>query len=300
MVGRQWVCTNRLEGKTIVITGANSGIGKATAIMLANRGARIIMACRNLGSANGVKEEIMSAIPNKNIEVQHLDLSSMSSVRKFAKALHKTEEKIDVLINNAGAAGLADKKTEDGLQILMAINHFGPFLLTNLLLDLIRKAPEGRIIYVSSTAHRFHKFDINNLNCEKFTAGHWQLYCNCKLANIMTANYLAKQLQHTNVTVNSLHPGFINTNIIRRLKGTPLTMLINIAFKLFGKTPEEGAMTLLYLAASYEVEKVTGKYFSNCQESKCISNEALDTDLAEKVWKKSEELVKLKPEEKFL
>ncbi|XP_044739952.1 retinol dehydrogenase 13-like, partial [Chrysoperla carnea] len=158
-------CTSKqkLNGKTVIVTGANAGIGKEAAIDLAARGARVILGCRNLTLAESTKEEIISKTGNTNIIVYPLDFESLSSVRKFSKLVHESENRLDVLINNAGAVGLGNKTTEDGLHILMQVNHFGPFLLTNLLLDLLKQSAPSRIVNVSSFLYKFAILDPNNL-----------------------------------------------------------------------------------------------------------------------------------------
>ncbi|XP_039291949.1 retinol dehydrogenase 13 [Nilaparvata lugens] len=222
--------TNRLDGKTVLITGANAGIGRLITFELARRGARIIMACRNQETAKKTKEEVIEETKNDKLVIRKLDLSSLTSIRNFAKEIHETEEKIDILINNAGAYGLRNKKTEDGLNVLMQINHFGPFLLTNLLLDLVKKSAPSRIIFTSSVVNIFAKLDFDNLNFDKHHQ-YFRVYATSKLCNIMTANYLAKKLEGTGVTVNSLHPGMVKTEIFGNFYN--FTGFMSPVFKFF-------------------------------------------------------------------
>jgi len=287
---------NRMDGKTVIVTGANSGIGYETAYTLAARGARVILACRNLGSAHQAKANIVKLTGNENVEVKRLDLSSLWSVRQFARDILESEPRLDVLINNAGAGVIKNKKTGDDLQITWQVNHLAPFLLTHLLIGHMKKSAPSRIIFVSSMAHHFNKFDVNDMNCHNQHSS-WTTYCNTKLANILTANYLAKQLKGTGVTVNSLNPGLVDTNIFRRTKNPLYKLFFSSILDAFGKTPREGSATSLTLAVDLKLSDVTGKYFADCKESKCLSSLAQDPALAEKLWKKSAQLVNLTEDE---
>ncbi|XP_067000509.2 retinol dehydrogenase 11 isoform X3 [Anabrus simplex] len=282
----------RMNGKTVIVTGANSGIGKETARDLARRGARVILACRNLKLGKEAQDEIIETTGNKNVVLYKLDLASLSSVREFARTVIKMESRLDVLVNNAGAGGLPNKKSVDGLQILMQVNHFGPFLLTILLLDLLKKSAPSRIIMVSSLMHHFSTLKVDNLNYEKSFSGMMN-YADSKLANILMANELARKLKGTGITVNSLHPGAVMTEIWRYLPST-----FTIVFRLIFKTSLEGAQTSIYLAVSEDVEGVSGKYFVDCKEA-YMSRAARNEQLAKKVWEKSEELVSLKASERL-
>ncbi|KAJ4431260.1 hypothetical protein ANN_19857 [Periplaneta americana] len=284
----------RLDGKTVIVTGANTGIGKETARDLARRGAKVILACRDLKKAEEARDEIIASTGNINVKVQHLDLSSLSSVRQFAEHINKTELRLDVLINNAGAAGMNHKLTRDNLSIGMQVNHFGPFLLTCLLVGLLKKSAPSRIVMVSSILHKYANFDIDNLNSEKWF-GSTQVYNCSKLANILVANELARRLKGTGVTANSLHPGTVITDVWRRASRITKAFVFGI-LKFYVKDSVEGAQTTIHLAVSEEVEKVSGKYFVDCKEAK-PSKLALDEGLAKKLWEKSEMMVGLKSEE---
>ncbi|KAJ9593667.1 hypothetical protein L9F63_014792, partial [Diploptera punctata] len=259
--------TRRMDGKTVIVTGANTGIGKETAHDLAQRGAKVILACRDLKRGKEACENIIEKTGNKKVVLRHLDLSSLASVRKFANEIIKTELRLDVLINNAGAGGLGNKKTTDGLLIGMQINHFGPFLLTCLLLDLMKKSSPSRIIMVSSFNHKLAKFDIDNLNSEKWFSD-VQVYNCSKLANVLMANELANKLKGTEKkvwTVNSLHPGAVKTEILRRVPSFVLFFVNSLLIRPFFKNVRDGAQTTIHLAVSEEVEGVTGKYFADCK-----------------------------------
>ncbi|XP_044739647.1 retinol dehydrogenase 12-like [Chrysoperla carnea] len=287
-------CTSKmkLNGKTVIITGANAGIGKETAIDMAARGARVILACRNLKSAEETKQEIISKTENTNIFIYPIDFESLTSVRKFSQLIHENERRLDILINNAGAFELGNKTTEDGLHIIMQVNHFGPFLLTNLLLDLLKKSASSRIVNVSSAGHLFASLDPNNLN--KPGAG-FKNYANSKLCNILMSNELARKLEGTNVISNSLHPGAVRTSLLRNMQWFKRVFL-TLLFWFFYKDPKEGAQTTIHCAVCEKVDGFSGKYFQDCKEH-WTSRAAQDKQLSEKVWNASVRLVKLQKNE---
>uniref|UniRef100_A0A336MZZ0 CSON011012 protein n=1 Tax=Culicoides sonorensis TaxID=179676 RepID=A0A336MZZ0_CULSO len=204
----------RMDGKTVIITGANGGIGKETAKFLAKLGARVIMACRNLDAANSVRDEIIKETQNPNVIVKKLDLSSFRSVREFASEINRSEERLDVLLHNAGYANTFKKEvSEDGIEMTMATNHYGPFLLTHLLIDLLKKTDNSRIVVVASYLYKLARLNLNKLNPIGTLPGY--LYYVSKNANIMFTRELSKRLEGTGVTANSLHPGLVDTGIWR-------------------------------------------------------------------------------------
>ena len=230
---RRWaaggVCRSkaRLDGKTVIITGANTGIGLETAVDLAKRNARVILACRSVERGEKAAVEVRKRSNNDNAVFCQLDLASLESVRKFASKILEEEPRIDILINNAGVMALPQRTlTIDGFEMQFGTNHLGHFLLTNLLLDRIKEAPSARIVNVSSGAHRQGKMDFDNLNSEKSYVP-WVAYGTSKLANILFTRSLAKRLEGTNVTANSLHPGVINTELARHLS-LPIVSIIKI------------------------------------------------------------------------
>ena len=210
------VCQSKacLDGATVIITGGNTGIGKETAIDLAKRNARVILACRNREKGKKAVVEVRNESGNSDVHFRQLDLSSLTSVRKFAQEVLEEESRVDILINNAGIMYCSCTKTEDGFETQFVVNHLGHFLLTNLLLDRIKQAPEGRIVNVSSSAHTFSpQLNFSNINEPgNFYASHYA-YPRSKLANILFTKALAKRLQGTNVTVNALHPGVVATDM---------------------------------------------------------------------------------------
>lgn len=279
-----------MTGSVVIVTGANSGIGFETAVRLARRGAKVILACRDEKKGKEAAERISRLVKHAKVRYQYLDLCSLNSIREFVDKFKKTEAKLDVLINNAGASGMGLKKTQDGIIRDMQINHFGPFLLTLLLVPLLKKSAPSRVIIVSSVMHKFGTID--NIN-EEGKYGYLQTYCNSKLCNVLFSNELARRVEGTGVTVNSLHPGHVNTTLFRSTIFEKLRCLI--LYTLL-KTPEEGAQTAIYLAASDECSNVSGSYFVDCAEAQ-MAIRAENPAWASELWSLSEKLVGLKAEE---
>ncbi|XP_030754759.1 retinol dehydrogenase 14 [Sitophilus oryzae] len=281
----------KMNGKTVIVTGATGGIGKETARELAKRGARVIMACRNPDSGKAVRDEIVESTKNENVVVKKLDLSSQKSIRDFAQDILRTEQRLDVLLHNAGTAENKIVKTEDNLELTMATNHFGPFLLTHLLIDLLKRSAPSRIVIVASELYRLASVNLNNLN----PSSSWfppYLYYVSKYANIYFSNELARRLEGSGITTNCLHPGMIDSGIWRNVP-VPLNWPMKLIIKLFFKTPVQGCQTSVYLACSEDLQNVTGKYFMDCKET-TLSRAAMDMSKAKKLWELSEELVNLK------
>ncbi|KAK7078721.1 hypothetical protein SK128_005646 [Halocaridina rubra] len=293
-----------MDGRTVIVTGASAGIGLEAAKEFAARGARVILACRNLIKAEKVANDIKSLTGNSNVHVYALDTSSLESVRRFSKNILQNEENIHVLVNNAGIVGPQSKEiTVDGLELTMATNHYGHFLLTNLLLDKMIACAPGRVINVSSAAHMFtSKIDLRDLNCENRSYSATAAYALSKLCNILFTLELAEKLRGTGVTANSLHPGAVATEFFskedlqhpwyRKVMGSFMSLFV----KLVGKTSELGAQTTIYLGVSDDVKNLSGKYFEDCQMVKS-SYLARDRKLARALWEVSEVDVKLRPRE---
>ena len=289
------VCYSKemLDGKTVIITGANTGIGKQTAIDLAKRNARVIIACRNVERGKQAEKDIRNLSKNENVHFRLLDLASFASIKMFCSQILAEEPRLDILINNAGIMRCPNWKTEDGFEMQFGVNHLGHFLLTNLLLDRIKEAPAGRIVVVSSLGHKRAKEinfdDINSTQSydPKFAYGQ------SKLANNLFTIALHKRLAGTNVIVNCLHPGIIYTELGRYME-IPLWMkilLVPIALLIL-KTPWQGAQTTIYCAVDKEVDGVSGLYFSDCKRKE-PAPQALDELAAEKLWSLSAKLTGL-------
>ncbi|KAK7866945.1 hypothetical protein R5R35_014720 [Gryllus longicercus] len=288
------VCTSAasMRGKTVLVTGANSGIGKETAKEMARRGARVLMACRNQETAEKARAEVLAtAGEGASVEVVPLDLSSLESVRACAKRVLQSERRLDVLVHNAGYANtFARKLSADGHELTMATNHLGPFLLTHLLIDLLKRSKPARVVVVASELYRLARLDpATPLRPRALPA---YLYYVSKLANVHFTLELARRLEGSGVTANCLHPGMIDSGIWRNVP-FPLNLPVKLIAKGFFKTPEQGAQTSIFCAVSEELEGVSGKYYLDCKEHG-LSAAASDAAVAKKLWEKSEELVGLK------
>ncbi|HJQ71385.1 MAG TPA: SDR family oxidoreductase [Blastocatellia bacterium] len=275
-----------MTGKVALVTGANSGIGKETALALARMKANLVIVCRDNDRGRAALEEIKSKSDNPSVELMICDLSSQTQIRKLAEEFKQKHDRLDVLVNNAGVILTRRRVTEDGLEATFAINHLAYFLLTNLLLDLINKSAPARIVNVSSTVHKSATIDFNDLQSERSYSS-MRAYGQSKLANVLFTYELARRLEGTGVTVNCLHPGVIATNIFRDISG-----VVGAAAKLFLKSPRRGAETSIYLASSPEVEGITGKYFDDRRAVRS-SPESYDEAIAGRLWQVSERLTNL-------
>ncbi|MEJ7871019.1 MAG: SDR family oxidoreductase [Rubrobacteraceae bacterium] len=279
-----------MGGKVVLITGGTSGIGKATAIALAAMGASVTITGRNRERGEQAVMEVRRESGNEEVELILADLAVQAEVRRLAEEFRERYDRLDVLVNNAGLVISERTETPDGMEAQFAINHLAPFLLTNLLLDLLESSTPSRIVTVSSEGHRWGKVDLDDLQSRKRYRG-FPVYGMTKLANIMFTYELAERLSGTGVTANCLHPGGVSTNFGSNNSGV-LTLLFR-AFKPFMRTPEQGADTVIYLASSPDVEGMTGKYLAD-RKIKVASNAAYDEGLQKRLWEKSEELTGLK------
>ena len=278
--------STQLSGKTCIVTGANTGIGKETAFGLARLGATVVMVCRDRERGEAAQREIKQQSRNDRLELMIYDFSSQNSIRQFAKDFKQLHDRLDVLVNNAGVVLRVRSMTEDGLESTFAINHLGYFLVTNLLLDVLKKSAPSRIVSVASTAHKYGKLDLNawptGRDYSSFAA-----YANSKLANVLFTYELARRLEGTGVTANCLHPGGVGTNLFR---GLP--KFLQALIKLVTISPERGARTSIYLASSPEVEGVTGKYFARRRQQKS-SQASHNEEAGRRLWELSAELTGL-------
>lgn len=281
---------SHISSKTCLITGANSGIGKVTARVLAQMGARVVIVCRNLERGEPALQEIRRESGNSSVELMTCDFSSQSQIRHLAEEFKSRHDRLDILINNAGLMMKKRAITEDGFEMTFAVNHLGYFLLTNLLLDVIKRSAPARIVNVASEAHRGGHINFDDLQSEREFSS-MLAYRQSKLANILFTYELARRLEGTSVTANCLHPGIIATDIARRFP-----WFIRVPFKLFFTGVEKGAETTVYLATSPGVEGVTGKYFDKKSESRS-SRESYDREVARRLWEVSEEMTGLKKEQ---
>ncbi len=274
-----------LNGKTALVTGATSGIGLVTARELARLGAQVTIVSRNAGKCASVAEAIRTETGNP-VEFIQADLSSLAGIKQAASDFKQRHTRLEILVNNAGALFVRRAITVDGYEMTFALNHLSYFMLTNLLLDILKASAPARIVNVSSHAHVGASIDFDDLQGEKHFNG-MKSYGQSKLANVCFTYELAHRLEGTGVTANALHPGFIASGFARN-NG----LLYNFGMSVIGlfiRQPQQGAQTSIYLASSPEVEGVTGKYFVDCKEVR--SNPlSYDKTLSEKLWQISSEL----------
>jgi len=280
-----------MKNKIVLITGANRGIGKETTRALARKGATIVMACRNLEKAESVGEMIQRESKNPNIQAMKLDLASLQSVRNFTREFKARYEKLDVLINNAGVFSMKREETEEGFELTMGVNHLGHFLLTHELLPLLEKTAEARIINLSSNAHYSADLDLEDLHFKRRKYSGIKAYGASRLATVFFTQELAERLKEKDITVNSLHPGHVDTNMwdLWGPERKWYQSIINGIIKFFLISAEEGAQTSIYLASSNEVKGITGKYFAK-KKMKAASKKCSNIKLQKELWQLSERL----------
>ncbi|XP_029316890.1 dehydrogenase/reductase SDR family member 13-like [Cottoperca gobio] len=281
-----------IAGKTVIITGGNTGIGKATALHLARKGARVILACRNRDKAEGAIADIQQETGSTDVCYMQLDLASLKSVRCFTETFLKTESRLDLLINNAGLVG--DGRTEDGFGIQFGVNHLGHFLLSYLLLERLKEAGGGRVVTLSSMAYCWGHIDLEalmvnrHLGTGRYSWQFFQAYCNSKLCNVLFTHELAKRLKGSNVTCYSVHPGVVKTELSRHVSLWQKVFIEPVARLLF-LDPEAGAQTTLHCSLQEGIEVLSGRYFSCCAVQE-VCAEARDDVVARKLWEISESL----------
>ncbi|XP_002739902.1 retinol dehydrogenase 11-like [Saccoglossus kowalevskii] len=281
------MCPDRLDGKTVIITGGNSGIGKQTALELAKRGARVILACRNKDKGTMAANEITAITDNEDVLCMHCDLASLQSVRMFAQEFCNTEDRLDIIINNAGLLK-EHELTEDGYDIVFSSNHLGHFLLTNLLMDKLRENGGGRVINIASDMYMFGKINLENLN---HNSDRTQAYSNTKLCNVLFTHHLSKITKGTGVSTFSLHPGMINSDMKRNWYGW-LRAIEPMVSILFMKPVEHSIHTPVHCCVAPNLEQYSGSYFKGCTP-RWVLPFARDDVVAKGLWEKSERMVGL-------
>ncbi len=277
-----------LEGKICLVTGATSGIGKETALALAREGGTVVIVARNPEKGARVVQEIKDSTGNSNIDLLIADLSRQADVRNLATQFRQKYAYLHVLVNDAGAVYMRRQETVDGIEMTFGVNHLAGFLLTNLLLDMLKASAPSRIINVSSRAHVGAHLELDDLQGRKSYSG-FRAYGASKLANLYFTYELARRLEGTGVTVNALHPGFVRSNFGRN---NPGGIVVRALSALMGISVQKGALTSIYLATSPEVERVTGKYFVKCRPVRS-NHISYDRDIARRLWDISEELTGL-------
>ena len=278
-----------MDGKTCLVTGATSGIGRGVAEELARLGATVIVVGRGRDRSVAIVDRIRRATSNANVEFMLADLSSQREVRTLAEEFLSRHRRLDVLVNNVGAIVLRRKRSVDGIEMTLALNHLGYFLLTDLLLDVLRSSAPARVVNVSSAAHESARLDFDDLENRRRYGG-YKAYSRSKLANVLFTYELARRLDGTGVTANALHPGLVATRLAAN-NGLP-GVLVNLLIRVGGMSPLKGARTVVYLAASPEVDGVSGRYFVN-ERSVPSSEASRDTDDARRLWEISSEMTGL-------
>lgn len=277
-----------MQGKTVVVTGGTSGIGEVAALNLAGQGARIVLMARDRERGAATLARLKSA----NSAVAHVahygDLSSIAEMKRVAQAVADSEPRIDVLVNNAGAVFLSRRLSADSLEMTFATNHMSYFVVTNVLLARLKSTPGARIVSTASNAHQSGKLNFDDLQSAKKYAS-FGIYGMSKLCNILFTRELARRLAGTGVTANCLHPGFVATRIGQNNANNMFLKLVAKAVMAFGLSPEDGAKTIVYLASSPDVEKISGKYFYQCNVAN-PSAAAQNDDDARRLWEVSARL----------
>lgn len=279
--------TWNVRGKRCVVTGATSGIGEATARGLLEADAAVTLIARSETRANQTISRLKEETGRKEIDFILADFASFESIRQGAAEVLERYPAIDVLVNNAGIVNLQREETADGIEATFGVNHLGYFLFTQLLLPRLIASAPARIVNVASHAHKFSSIDFSDLQAKK-KYGSMTAYGRSKGCNILFTNELARRLEGTGVTANSLHPGGVNTGLGSNNPGRLVRLLRPLAM-VFMKTPASGARTSLYLATSNDVAGLSGRYFANCKETGS-SQQTRDPDLASRLWGISEEL----------
>jgi len=302
-----------LSSRTYVITGANSGVGQVTATQLAAQGAELVLAVRNVEAGQAAAQEINSAHPRARVHVEELNLSSLSSVAKFAQRFVARHSALHGLVNNAGVMNTPFGRTEDGFEMQLGTNHLGHFYLTSLLLDVITATPGARIVNLSSCYHdvamgREGKIDFSDINFERRKYNGWEAYAQSKLANLLHAKELARRLQGTGTLAASVHPGWVRTRLIRNTM--PVFMQDFAVFKAllrsFGMIePWEGAQASLHALLAPQVAAQSGAFYSQrgMYRDKVYSDggfpmvspnpQANDDSIAHRLWEESERLIQV-------
>jgi NAD(P)-dependent dehydrogenase (short-subunit alcohol dehydrogenase family) len=279
--------TATMAGKVSLVTGATSGIGRATAAGLAAQGAEVIVVGRNAHKAEETVSWIKSETGNDAVRYLLAEFSDLDQVRELARGVSGQTSRLDVLVNNAGGFYNRRREAPNGLEMTFHVNHLAPFLLTNLLLDMLQGSGSARIVNVSSDAHKYDSMDFDNLGLRRGYSG-MKAYARSKLANVLFTYELARRLDGGQTTVNALHPGHVATDMYKTsfpIVGSAIKRVMGF----FALTPEQGADTPVYLAASPEVEGISGRYFS---EREPVQSSALsyDREVARRLWEVSEDL----------
>jgi NAD(P)-dependent dehydrogenase (short-subunit alcohol dehydrogenase family) len=282
--------TGPISGKTVLITGATSGIGLEASAKLAGMGAEVVLVGRDRARGEAAVAAVKRRSGSRAVVLMRCDFASLTQIRALAANVVATRPKLHILVNNAGSVSPSRVLTEDGIERTFAVNHLGPFLLTNLLLDLLRRSAPARVVTVASAAHRQGDMPFDDLQFESGRYGIMRAYARSKLANVLFTTELARRLGGTGVTANCLHPGAVATNIWSHAPWYTRPLLA--VAKLFMISAEKGADTIVYLAVSPEVEGLTGGYYERNRRV-LPSAIAQDEAIAKRLWERSAAVVGL-------
>ncbi|HEU5347202.1 MAG TPA: SDR family oxidoreductase [Ktedonobacterales bacterium] len=280
-----------MKGRICLITGATSGIGLVTARELAARGATVAMVGRNESKTRAAVEDIRQQTGNAEVDYLLADFKSPAAIRGVAEAFRRRYGELHVLVNNAGVLLWQRRETADGLEMTFAVNHLAPFLLTNLLLDMLRASAPARVVTVASDAHRGATIRFDDIQHTQGRYNGLMVYGQSKLANVMFTYELARRLAGSSVTANTLHPGVVATNIYRS-SNRIFNWATMMVMPIFALSPERGARTSIYLASSPDVASVSGRYFVKCKPRNS-SQVSYDEAAQKRLWEISERLVGL-------
>ena len=280
--------TSSLQGKVFLVTGATEGIGKAAALEFARQGATLALVGRSREKGEKVVAELKAASGNEHIELLLAELSRQAEIRALAATFRARYERLDVLVNNAGALFTEYQRSADGIELTFAVNHLSYFLLTTLLLDLLQETPGARVVSTSSGAHRAGKLNLEDMAERRKKEAGFAAYGDSKLANILFTRELARRLASSGATANCLHPGFVRTGFALNNQGF-IRGAVKVASYLFARKPEKGAETLVWLATNSEAASFNGQYFHD-KKVASLSPRAQDDTLARELWELSERL----------
>ncbi len=280
-----------LSGKVFLVTGATEGIGKAATLDFAKRGATVVLVGRSKDKSERVLLDLKRDSGNDKLSLLLGDMSKLDDVRAVAQAFAKAHDRLDVLVNNAGALFTEYKPSPDGFEMTFALNHLGYFLLTHELLPLLKKTPGSRVVSTSSGAHQMSKMSLDTIAKRDGKSAGFPAYADSKLANILFTRSLAKRAP--SVVVNCFHPGFVQTGFAQNNAGF-MSKAFSLGAKLFARTPEKGAETLIWLATSPDAAKLSGEYWHDCKPAK-TTKLAKDDGVAEGLWALSEKLCGVTP-----
>jgi len=280
-----------MKNKICLITGANAGLGKETALALAKQQAHVVMLCRNLSKAETARQDIIQRSGNPHIDIIECDLNDLDSVKKATAEFKAKYKQLHVLINNAGFMVLDKKTSANRFEATFAVNYLAHVLLTELLLDVLKASAPARILHVSSSVHKRAKLNLDDLMFDKTPYKGFTAYGNSKLANILYTYHLAKQLQGSGVTANVLDPGMVDTEFGDKV-GIPAWMRIfTSVLRPWVKMPPEGALTTIHLASDPSLDHLNGTYWKTVKRSES-SKESHDIALQEKLWQRTQSFLK--------